>query len=68
MEFRYKKNVRIVCDLEIGDKVRTDGWGYKLDGKDWVVTDIKLGSGESGVLVKIDGYDSYMDSGWLNKV
>lgn len=69
MEVQFKKHVRIICDLQIGDKVRTIGWGYKLDGKDWTITDIKYtGNSESGFLVKIDGYDSYIDSNWLNKV
>lgn len=70
MELQYKKHVRIICDLQIGDKVRTIGWGYKLDGKDWIIEDIQwaIGGCESGVRVKINGYDSYLDSNWLNKV
>lgn len=69
MEIQHKKNVRVICDLNIGDKVYTEGWGYRLDGKDWVVEDIKeaIGRSESGFLVKINGYESYLDSSWLNK-
>jgi hypothetical protein len=68
MVFNFKKNVSILCHLEIGDKVTTNNWGYKLDGKEHTIEDIKLGECESAVLVKIDGYDSFIDSGWLNKV
>lgn len=70
MEMRFKKNVRIICDLNIGDTVRTDGWGYRLDDKDWVIEDVKYHAGgcESGFLVKINGYENYIDSSWLNKV
>lgn len=69
MEIQFKKNVRVICDLQIGDKVYTEEWGYKLDGRDWVIEDIKdaIGKCESGFLVKINGYDNYIDSTWLNK-
>lgn len=69
MEFQFKKHVKVVVDLEIGEKVMTDGWGYKLDGKEWTIKDIKFSPGcESSILVMIDGYDSYIDSSWLNKL
>ena len=68
MEIQYKKHVKIICDLEIGDTVFIKGWGYKLDGKDWKVEDVKFSRNcESGFMVKIDGYENYMDSNWLNK-
>lgn len=67
-EFQYKKHVKIVVDLEKGDRVFTDGWSGKLDNKEWIVEDIKLSPGsESAVSVKINGYAGYIDSGWLIK-
>ena len=68
MEFKFKKHTKIVIDLEIGDKVLTNGWGYKLDGKIWTIEDMKFNLGRaSAVLVKIDGYRDYIDSDWLIK-
>lgn len=67
MEFKFKKHVTIVCSLNIGDTVRTDKWGPNLDGRDWIIQDMKLGVCESGVMVKISGCDSYIDSSWLIK-
>lgn len=40
-EFDFKKNVKIVCTLSKGDKVKTDGFGYKLDGKILIIEDLK---------------------------
>lgn len=70
MEFKFKKHVKVVVDLEVGNKVTTDGWGYKLDGKIHTIEEIKQAFGrcESGILVKISGYDSFLDSDWLDKV
>lgn len=69
MEFQFGKHVKVVCDLQIGDKVRTDGWGPKLDGKDWIIEDIQLQlHTESGVIIKINGYPSYIDSNWIDKI
>jgi len=70
MEVQFKKHVRIICDLSVGDAVRTKEFSYKLDGKDRVVEEIKeaIGRCESGFLVKISGYDGFLDSDWLIKV
>jgi len=70
MEIQWKKNVRVICDLEVGDKVTTDGWGKDLDGKTHYVEDIVAAFGhcESGFWVKISGYGGYLDSNWLNKI
>lgn len=69
-EFSVKKNVSIICKIVKGDKVTVRGWGYELDGKEFLVEDIKLNMGgcESGILVKIDGYKSYIDSGWISRL
>jgi len=63
-------SVRIIYDdPKIGDKVKTDNWGGKLDNKVHTITDIKTGQNcQSGTMVLIDGYDDYLDSHWLIKV
>lgn len=67
MEIQFSKHVRIICDLKIGDIVRTD-FTYKTKGKDWIIEDIKYSSNsDSGFLVKINGYENYLDSNWLDK-
>lgn len=70
MEIQFKKHVRVICDLKIGDKVKTDEWGYQLDGIVREIEDIKAAFGKctSGFLVKITGYDNYIDSNWLDKI
>jgi len=67
--FQFKKNVRIVCDLVVGDTVRTNNYGKRLDGRDHKVEalEFKPGFCESSVRVKISGYDQMLDSGWLIK-
>lgn len=69
MEFEFKKNVKIVVDFEVGEKILIKGWGYKLDGEH-TVEDFKTNFGgcESGIMVKISGYDSWIDVGWLSKL
>lgn len=69
MEIQHSKHVKIVCDLNIGDKVRTDNWGRQLDNKVWTVQGVrKFTNCQSGFMVKIDGYDNLLDSDWLDKV
>lgn len=69
MEFEFKKNVKIVVDFEVGEKILIKDWGYKLDGEH-TVEDFKTNFGgcESGIMVKISGYDSWIDVGWLSKL
>ena len=69
MEFKFRKNIKIVVDFEIGETILIKGWGYKLDGTHTIV-DFKTNFGgcESGIMAKITGYDSWIDIGWLNKV
>jgi len=53
--FKFKKHVSVVCDLSVGDKVTVSDWGYKLDGKECIIEDIKesfVGC-SSGVLVRL---------------
>ena len=68
MENHLFRNVKLVCTLNIGDTVRTDGWGAKLDNKDWIVQDIQRERTPSGFTVKINGYNNYLDSNWLIKI
>lgn len=69
VEFKYKKHISIVCNLSIGQVVTVSGWGYKLDGKNLVIEDIKLADHacQSGVMVKVDKYSNYIDSDWIDK-
>lgn len=65
----FKRNVSVLCHLEVGDKVKVTGWGYKLDNKPAIVTDIKASIGcESGVMVMLDIYPQWIDSGWIKEV
>jgi len=62
------KHVKLTVDLDIGEKVKIDGFGYKLDGKICTITDIKFSpTCQSSVLVKVDMYDNYIDSDWITK-
>ena len=68
MIIQFKKNVRLICDLEIGEQVDVNDWGYKLDGRHTIL-DLKYHTNcESSFMVKIDGYDSWIDSGWVTKI
>jgi hypothetical protein len=66
MEIQFKKNVRLICDLSVGDTVKTNNWGFKLDNKDWKIIAVEHDLNfESAFKVKINGYDSWLDSSWL---
>ena len=69
MEFQFKKNVKIVVDFEKGEEILIKDFGYNLDGKH-TIQDFKTNFGgcESGIMVKVSGYDSWIDIGWLNKI
>ena len=68
-EFNFKKNVKIVVDFEVGDKILIKDWGYKLDGEHTIENfKTNFGGCESGILAKISGYDGWIDIGWLNKL
>lgn len=69
IEVRFKKHVRILFDLEVGEKVRVDDFHYKVNGIQ-TITDIKesIGHSESGFLIKITNYDSSIDSNWVDKI
>jgi len=66
MEIQKHKHVQIICSLEVGQMVKIEGWGYKFDGKQFKIEDIKQSDVcESGFLVKINGYENYLDSNWI---
>ena len=69
-EFPIKKNVPVIFPYLKGDVVTVSGWGRKLDGKEFLIEDVKLNvvGCESGILVKIDGYKNYLDSGWISRL
>lgn len=66
MEHQFGKHVRVICDLNIGDKINIIGFGRPLNDKQvYTITDIKFKpSCESSYLFKIDEYASYLDSNW----
>jgi hypothetical protein len=67
-EFQFKKNVNIVVDFIIGEKILIQDWGYKMNGEHTIEAfKTNFGGCESGIMVKISGYDSWIDIGWLNK-
>lgn len=68
IEIQFGKHVRLICDLNIGDRVKADNWGPKLDGKTLIVTGIKRANSESGFMVKVEGYENELDSNWLIKI
>ena len=69
MEIQKSRHVKVICDLEVGQTVRLDGWGYKFNGKDFKIVDIKQETNcSSGFMVKIDGYENYIDSDWIHIV
>lgn len=65
MEFEIGKNVKLVTSLEIGNKVVNYCGGYKTKGET-TIEDIKRGPGQTGILVKTENYDRYVDSDWIN--
>ena len=69
MEFEFKKNIKIVVDFEIGEKVLIEGGGYKMDGKRIIEKMYThFGGCESGIMAYVSGYDSPIDIGWLTKI
>lgn len=68
MEIKLGRHVRLICDLEVGQTVRIDGWGYKFDGKQFKIEHIQRSDNcGSGFLVKIDGYENPIDSDWITR-
>lgn len=70
MEVQFKKHVRVICDLAVGDKVMTDNWGPALDGKQFEVAEISphIGKCKSGFMARLVGHPTFIDVQWLNKV
>ena len=69
MEFQLSKNARIIVDLAIGEEIIIKDWGCNLDGKHFV-QGIKqnFGGCQTGIMVKISGYDHWIDSNWITKI
>lgn len=69
MEFQFKKNVKVVADFEIGEKILVVGYGHQLDGEHSIINmKPNFGGCESGIMVKLSGHDSWFDLGWINKI
>ena len=70
MEVQFKRHVRVICDLKVGDKVKTDGWSPAMDSKVHTVDKIEWAPGgcESNFKIKISGYPNPIDSNWVNKI
>jgi len=69
MEIKRGKHVKLICELEVGQTVKLDGWGYKFNGKIFKIEDITPQENcSSGFVVKIDGYENYIDSDWIDVV
>lgn len=69
MEIQFSKHVKITINLNIGDKVVSD-YSNQLKGQELIIEDIKqrIGSSQSGFVVKVDKINRYIDSDWFNKV
>lgn len=69
MEFNIKRHVKLVVNLEIGEEVMLSGFSKDYDGKHKIV-EIKeyFGQCESGVMIKLSGYDCFIDSSWVSKI
>lgn len=70
MEIQHSRHVRIVCDLNIGDIVGVDSdFGRKFSLVDLVIEDIRKADrySQSGIMVKVDKIDMYLDSDWFYK-
>ena len=70
MRFIFKKYVWIDVDLEVGEQIKVEGWGHQFDGKTVTIQGFKpnFGGCESGVMMKVSGYDSFIDVGWATKL
>lgn len=77
MTVQFKRNVRIICDLEVGENVEIQNLNPNVNGRQQI-TEIRYegvyqgetytGKCESGFMVRITNYDSWIDSGWCHKI
>lgn len=69
MEFDFKNNVKVVVNFEVGEEVLVKDYGPKLNGKH-IIVDFKTNFGgcDSGILIKLRDFDSWLDLGWINKI
>lgn len=67
---QHSNHVRIECNLSVGERVMLDNdFGYKFKGKEAVITSIERSTNShSGFLVKVDIYESPIDSDWIVKL
>lgn len=68
-EFQHKKHVKVVVDLDVGEKVLLSGFSKEYDGIRRIeLFDFRQKNCESGVMVKLEGIETMFDSGWLQKI
>lgn len=68
-EFKLNDNVKIVVDFEIGERVCISGYGANLDGFHTIINFKKsIGRCESGIMVRLEGYNKWLDIYWLTKI
>ncbi len=67
MEVQFKKNVRVICDLEIDEEVVT-GWFSNEERKVKVINLRFKPSTSSAFQIQIEGYNGWIDSDWVTKV
>jgi hypothetical protein len=70
MEYQFKKHVRVVCDLKVGETVVVDKeWGRPIGGRKTVITEIIPEQNcESTFMLKIEGYPNPIDSNWVDRI
>lgn len=68
MEYKFKKWVKVTCDIEPGMLVKTNIDRNTVD-KWCEVTDVKLTDfSQSGVSIKVNEYKGYFDSDWVDEI
>lgn len=68
MEKQYAKHVRIICDLNPGDKVTIDGYSKDLEGRELTVESVHYHPNcQSAFMVKVEEWSRTLDSTWFTK-
>ena len=68
-EFQYKKNTKVVVDLDIGERVMVKGFSKVVDGEYTIEGfEPRFSYCESGIMVQLKGVKYMLDSGWITKL
>jgi len=69
---QYAKHVQFICSLKVGDIVTLDlDFGGKFVGKQLKVLELRVlppVNCQSGVMIRIEGYEGWIDSDWADVV